>query len=305
MREIYLNITYECNSNCLFCASEHDILKQCGRMDYEEIVSSLERINIGVGDEIIINGGEPTIHKDLIKILKYIKQKKASVILFTNGRAFKSIEFLKSVNECGLSQISIPIHGNMEIHDRITCVEGSYNETIEGINNISKLSKNKHTLIELKIVLCRSNIKIVPSVIKKILSFNVADRILISALFQTELVKRNNEVVLPHESVAIVSSIINIMKNTFYNGNIILYGIPLCMLEEDDIEYIINKNEKKSKLVGEEFEEIYIDYKRKGECAKELNKGKCKMKFCKYQNYCEVGDTKNIEMYSEFLTPFV
>lgn len=37
LREFYLNITYECNSNCIFCAAEHEITGQCGHMEFGEI----------------------------------------------------------------------------------------------------------------------------------------------------------------------------------------------------------------------------------------------------------------------------
>lgn len=305
MREIYLNITYECNSNCVFCAAEHEIIGQCGNINFHEIVSIFNKIELHEGDEVIINGGEPTIHKELIDIIKYVKSKNADVILFTNGRAFKNFNYLNQILKNGITQISIPIHGTEIIHDKITRVKGSYRETLRGIKNIKKLKKGSKTSIELKVVLCKSNIETIPKVIEKILQLDVADRILISTLFQTEVAKRNGEIVLPNESIVVVSDILNVIRTSTYRGNVILYGMPICMLKDEDVEFLIKRMERNSKFVSEHFEEIYVDYTKRGEYIKDSDRSKCLIKYCKYRNYCEIGDVDNYKMYSKLLNPFI
>ena len=305
MREVYLNITYECNSNCVFCAAEHEIVGQCGKMNFEEIVGVLEKIGLIKGDEVIINGGEPTIHKDLLRIIRYIKSKQADVVLFTNGRTFKNMPFLMEIYEQNLSQISIPIHGDEMTHDKITRVKGSYRETLEGISNLKKIKNSKKTSIELKVVLCKSNLEVITQAVERILQYEVADRILISALFQTEVANKNNEILTPNEIIPVVIDILNRIKKSSYEGNVVLYGIPLCIMGDEEIEFLIKRMESNSRFVGNQFEEIYIDYMKKGEYIKDFDNNKCLVSCCKLRNYCEIGDGSNYRMYLKLLNPFM
>lgn len=139
---------------------------------------------------------------------------------------FRNVDFLESIYNQSLTQISIPIHGNETIHDQITRVEGSYRETIEGLQNIKKIKQKQSTVIELKTVICRSNLDIVAQTIGEIVSIGIADRIMISSLFQTEVAKMNNEVVNPEQIIPVVKEILDIIRKSEYEGNVILYGIP-------------------------------------------------------------------------------
>ena len=305
MREFYLNITYECNSNCIFCAAEHEITGQCGHMELEEVKSILNSYNLRMGDEVIINGGEPTLHKELNKIIEYIRSFGADVILFTNGRMFRNADFLESIYHHGLAQISIPIHGNEIAHDRITRVVGSYRQTIEGLQNIKKIKQKQSTVVELKTVICRSNLEVVAQTVGELINIGIADRILISSLFQTEVAKMNNELVNPEQIIPIVKKILDIIRKSEYGGNVILYGIPLCQLDDSDVEYLIQRMENKSRFVEPRLEEIYIDYKKRGESIRDIQINKCFLKCCKLQNYCERGDMDNFAMYRKRLSPFI
>ena len=105
----YLYISYKCNCNCFFCASdETNIITERNEVSFEDakkfILSSPCKQNLD------ISGGEPTIHKDFLKIVHFAKQHFEHVTLMTNGIKFADIGFLKSTIDAGVDRISIPFY---------------------------------------------------------------------------------------------------------------------------------------------------------------------------------------------------
>ena len=65
----YFNITYRCNSRCMFCAADIPINSSCHEMQIEDFRNELDKENVGENDRVIVNGGEPTLHKDFFLFL--------------------------------------------------------------------------------------------------------------------------------------------------------------------------------------------------------------------------------------------
>lgn len=84
----------------------------------------------------MIEGGEPTLHPDFFKILEMLFNKNIDITLKSNGRLFfypafcaKTVPFVK--------KFLIKIEGNTSfVHDPIVRVEGAFNQTIKGIDNL-------------------------------------------------------------------------------------------------------------------------------------------------------------------------
>jgi len=92
-------------------------------------------------DTIIgFTGGEPTIRKDFIEILKYSKQTGHVSSLQTNGTKFADWDFALEVSKF-LDSLLIAIHSHKaDVHDSIVRRVGMYEKTIEGLKNIIKLN---------------------------------------------------------------------------------------------------------------------------------------------------------------------
>ena len=81
-KKIYINLTNQCNNDCVFCLRDKKNLTQENNLwlDIEptadEIISELEKINLQGVEEIIFCGfGEPTMKlAELIEILRHIKK---------------------------------------------------------------------------------------------------------------------------------------------------------------------------------------------------------------------------------------
>ena len=89
MGTYYFNITYNCNSNCMFCAADIAKEKCPAEMTIDKIENVLKENNVTNSDRVVLNGGEPTIHKNFIGILHMISKYNPRIILFTNGKNLK------------------------------------------------------------------------------------------------------------------------------------------------------------------------------------------------------------------------
>jgi len=128
----YFNINYACNNHCVFCYSHNTIVsKKHDECSFQEIQRFLESAKLGPLDRIIINGGEPLLHSEIIEILRYLQAQKCEVLVYTNGRLINSLP----VSAFGDNfRFIVPIYGNEHIHDLITRCPGSFKETISSIN---------------------------------------------------------------------------------------------------------------------------------------------------------------------------
>lgn len=90
-------------------------------------------------------GGEPTLNRDLIKIISYIHQKKMITSLTTNGWLLP--HFAQPLFESGLDFISVSLDSSSaEIHDKNRGVWGSFRRTTEGIKKLAKLKKKNGSI---------------------------------------------------------------------------------------------------------------------------------------------------------------
>ncbi|RLE45274.1 hypothetical protein DRJ25_05915, partial [Candidatus Woesearchaeota archaeon] len=70
-KEIDIKIGNICNNNCMFCVNERS--REISK-DFETIIKEIAQARKEGYSKIIITGGEPTIQKDLIKIIKAAKK---------------------------------------------------------------------------------------------------------------------------------------------------------------------------------------------------------------------------------------
>lgn len=129
----YYNINYICNNKCLFCFS-YNVGNDKKEIEFSKIVEEIESSNPDVDDTVVINGGEPTLSSYFEQLLVYLSTLKSRIVVYTNGRKLKDVDIPNSNN----IQFVIPIHGNEQLHDKITQVEGSYQNTVESLKYLQE-----------------------------------------------------------------------------------------------------------------------------------------------------------------------
>lgn len=147
-RIFYTNITYGCNSSCVFCYSHNTkhTKDTYNEISKDSLVEYWDRMYVSSNDRIIINGGEPLLHTEFSEIITAAYRYGCEILIYTNGRLLSYLDVSKLDKCC---RFVVPIHGHEELHDKITRVSGSYHEMIEGINHVSK----SKALVDLKVII--------------------------------------------------------------------------------------------------------------------------------------------------------
>lgn len=123
--QIYLLLTEQCNLNCKMCIRERQVGTD---LDYEKLKNSEWLSRLGEHD-IVLTGGEPSLHKDFFNIVKLMTIHAKTVTITTNGtiNSYLSADLLSD----NLS-FQVSLDGDNTMHDTIRGV-GSYEKTMETI----------------------------------------------------------------------------------------------------------------------------------------------------------------------------
>jgi len=136
-KNIDIKIAFNCNNNCDFCAQGNKEQIYKTKDEIEKILIKAKQKGI---KEVVFTGGEPTLHKDIIEIVRLAKKLDYKAIqLQTNGRKLCDYNFCKVLKDAGVTEISPSIHSsNYLIHNRLTN-SNSFSQVIKGITNAKKI----------------------------------------------------------------------------------------------------------------------------------------------------------------------
>jgi MoaA/NifB/PqqE/SkfB family radical SAM enzyme len=141
-QKVIINLTYECSNCCRFCAIGK---RDKNTLSYDVVVDFLEKYRATGVRMADFDGGEPTLHPDLLEIVaaaKGLGYERLNVT--TNGRRLASRDFTARLLLCGITDLLISIHGhNAQIHDFHTTKPGSFEETLAGLRNAVRLKPDR------------------------------------------------------------------------------------------------------------------------------------------------------------------
>jgi len=181
-----VKLTNLCNNNCIVC---HILDKKASKnKSLSEIKKELERIRKEYS-ELIITGGEPTVRKDLIDIIKCVKQLDFyHITLRTNGRMFSYLNYCEEIIKAGVDCFEIYLYGHTaKLHDSITRVPGSFNQTVQGIENLKKL--NQYVIVN--VIITKQNYEHLSKITQLVININV-DLISLEYINPKKKVKNDN-----------------------------------------------------------------------------------------------------------------
>jgi len=270
----YITVGYKCNNNCLFC---YKGITQRNRQEPLSLIKSdllkARKRNINAVD---FDGGEPTIHPDIIECLKFAKKIGFNKInMVTNGRMFEYIGFCKEVIDSGVDTILFSIHGqNPMIHDALTQVQGSFKQADKGIDNLKSLSTD--LAIGANVVLTRINYTYLREIVKYLRNKKV-DFINLIGLCPIGNAYKNYKIIPTYTEI---SGILNRELKESFENEIKVHNVPFCFLS----------NPEKDTFYESKFKnEIEIDLPfKKGRNLGSLLAGmKQKSRFCFRCKYVE------------------
>ncbi|RLI98184.1 MAG: hypothetical protein DRO99_01335 [Candidatus Aenigmatarchaeota archaeon] len=169
-KRVDVKVGFSCNNNCLFCVQADK--KTWGDKKTDQIKREIGMAMNNGASGIVFTGGEPSIRPDIIELVSYAKSMGFSTIqLQTNGRRFYYMDFCRDMVEAGMNEFGPAVHGpNPEVHDTLTCSEGSFRQTVQGIRNVRSLGVTVVT----NTVVTKPNYRHLPEIARLLVSLGVS-----------------------------------------------------------------------------------------------------------------------------------
>lgn len=135
---IQFELTGRCNERCIHCYLNNEKKDTAIDMPLEKIKAIIDEFANNQGLHVTLSGGEMLMHKDIIDIIRYCREKDMMITLLSNLIALKD-EHISVFKEANVSAIQVSLYSmNPEIHDAITKVKGSFLRTKSAIEKLVK-----------------------------------------------------------------------------------------------------------------------------------------------------------------------
>lgn len=157
LRNLFLELTMECNERCLHCGS------RCGEVTSELLSVEtyklfLDKIKADFGTEglmLAVTGGEPLLRPEFFEIMGYAHGLGFHWGMTSNGTLIDE-KVARQLQECGMSTISISIDGLPKTHDWFRQTPGGYDAAMKGIEALLANGSFQH--VQVTTVVHRKNI---------------------------------------------------------------------------------------------------------------------------------------------------
>lgn len=229
-----LLVTEQCDNNCTFCSQPpRDV------PDYYDL--ALAALSEFDGSDVIgISGGEPTIHwEKFVRLLSSESAKGRPFHVLTHGRVMSREDRVSELQARGIIDsvlFGIPVHGaSAKTHDSVTGVNGSWNETIQGLINLRHID----AALEIRIIITEQILDEVGSVLALLHSSlgSSGYRVALMRLEPTGWARGHLNLLRP--SIEREAHIIDlaVLDARVRGQEVSLYNYPLCLISETSQQF--------------------------------------------------------------------
>jgi MoaA/NifB/PqqE/SkfB family radical SAM enzyme len=143
--KVIVNLTYRCNNHCAFCAVGDRPQRDAS---FEDVVRVLRTYRTEGYEHLDIDGGEPTLHPDLLRVCRTAKALGYQrVTVVTNGRRLAYPRFSEKLVASGVDEVLVSLHaGSPALSAEITGDPNSFEQTVAGIRNLLNTSLDPRAL---------------------------------------------------------------------------------------------------------------------------------------------------------------
>jgi radical SAM protein with 4Fe4S-binding SPASM domain len=136
--EVHLELTHRCNLHCKHCYVDHEQLPHTQPVEqWKSAIDQLVEMGICA---ITFSGGEPLLYEGIFELILHAFRKGCQVRLFSNATHIHTIEVAEKLKASGLCYLETSLYGaDIEIHDSITTVPGSFQKTLQAIHWLNAL----------------------------------------------------------------------------------------------------------------------------------------------------------------------
>ncbi|WP_415883363.1 radical SAM protein [Neptuniibacter sp. QD34_54] len=162
----YVSMTMEfrCNLKCVHCMIEGtmDYLEPQSRQKFDELLAYNREHQKWSG--LILTGSEITLHRDLPELAIAAKRSGFKhVRIQSHGMHLGKLEYCTKLIGAGVDEFFISVAAaDAESHDSITQVQGSFQKTLQGMENVDRW---EHTISITNTVVTKKSYKQLPQVV--------------------------------------------------------------------------------------------------------------------------------------------
>jgi len=265
---VTIPVWYGCNNDCVICMLS-GLKKDLPFIDFDLFQKFVLHIKDRLGcRNLILSGAEITTFDELDKYIEFV----ASLGWFwkiqiqTNGRRLSDKNYLGSLIGCGVNEFFVSIQGLEESHDATTRRQGSFRETMEGLDNVGKYAVNVMTNTVLTTTNCHEVLPLLSQ-----LSVGPVSEIHLWNVFPMESEDTKGLLVRMRDCRELLRELIPVMKAA--GKPLILKNIPECLFAG---EMVFLDNGFPITLIGDTYWNAF-DGNRFGMCC---YRGECGSQIC-------------------------
>lgn len=261
IKRVDIKVGFQCNNHCLFCVQGRK-REVTAFKKIEDIENFIREAAKSGKKEVVLTGGEPTLHPNFLEIVRYARENNfTNIQIQTNGRMFAYPDFCVQTIRAGATEFSPALHGSdSKTHNQLTGSGGSFEQTIQGIKNLRSLGQRVIT----NTVVTRINYSQLPSLAKLLVKLDV-DQFQFAFVHITGQAAENINIIVPKKEKAMpfIKAALDIGIRA--GKRVMTEAIPYCLMQgyEDciaekiipessvyDIKFTIANYEKYRKNTG-------------------------------------------------------
>jgi len=147
--------TLLCNARCKFChiwgkkgwalKEPHGVIKE--QINFELLCRFIKAAMVSEKNfGVFLTGGEPLLYSEFPRLLKFIKNNKLPLTVFTNGSLLKKNSRIVAES---VTTIAVSLDGPPGVHDKIRCIKNLFFDACEGIKTLFEIKKQKKCVLPL------------------------------------------------------------------------------------------------------------------------------------------------------------
>lgn len=231
LKEVSLEIIQKCLNNCIYCSSNscHNSKPILELNVVKEVIDDICYLG---AKKLCLSGGEPFLHKDILRIIEYATNKGLEINIYSSGivgtsdnKESLNDDILIKAKEAGLSKVIFNLQGsNAQTYDVITKTNNNFPLVIKSIKKVKKANIKA----EIHFVPMKQNVKEIDGIINLSKELNI-DKINFLRLVPHGRALSNKKNIMLNDE-----ELINIQKKLYdikKSGEKIRIGLPLSSPE--------------------------------------------------------------------------
>jgi MoaA/NifB/PqqE/SkfB family radical SAM enzyme len=138
-------INLDCDNRCIFCShhfgEEHSSRDFVKKMEIR-LLKEIMKFKKSGYREIEISGSDPLQYDKISNLAGWLKDTGFSYVeILTHGRNLSDAGLVNALKAARVDELRIPLYGiDSEIHDSVTNSQGSFRETLDGLDNLRRIA---------------------------------------------------------------------------------------------------------------------------------------------------------------------